>query len=124
MTGTEQRNLQTAERYETLYNTDIERFVREVYTADCTVHCMGGPTIRGSKEFLNVERTVLNAAPQRRMRIVHRHASGDAVVVEAVVTDPARGAEWELPFVAVLNCRDGKIQNDRSYADWSRWPGL
>ena len=124
MTTTGQRNLEVAARYELLYNTDIERFVREVYTADCVVYCMGGPTIRGTDDFLKVEQTVFQAAPQRRMRVVHRHASGDAVVVEAVVTDAARGADWELPFVAVLTCRDGKIHTDRSYADWSRWPGL
>ena len=83
----EQRNLEFAARYELLYNTDIDRFVREVYAADCVVNCMGGPTIRGTDDFLKVEQTVFKAAPQRRMRVVHRHASGDAVVVEAVVTD-------------------------------------
>ena len=124
MTPTEQRNLEVAAAYESLYNTHIERFVREVYTADCVVYCMGGPTIRGTDKFLQVERAVLEAAPGRRMRVVHRHVSGDAVIVEALVTDPAKGADWELPFIAVLECRDGRIHTDRSYADWSRWPGL
>jgi len=120
----EGQNLETARQYEDLYNNDIERFVRDVYTGDCTVYCMGGPTIRGAAEFLKVEQAVLKAAPGRRMRVVHRHAVGDKVIVEAVVTDPARGADWELPFVAVLICRDGKIHIDRSYAEWPRWPGL
>jgi ketosteroid isomerase-like protein len=124
MTAEEQRNLETSRQYEELYNNDIERFVREVYTADCTVYCMGGPTIHGTADFLKVEQTVLRAAPGRRMRVVHRHPAGDCVIVEAVVTDSARGADWELPFVAVLTCRDGKIHTDRSYAEWPRWPGL
>lgn len=124
MTPEEQRNLDTARNYEELYNNDIERFVHEVYTADCTVYCMGGPTIRGAEELLKVEQTILQAAPERRMRVVHSHAVGDRVIVEAIVTDPARGKEWELPFVAVLTCLDGKIHTDRSYAEWPRWPGL
>ncbi len=124
MTPEEQRNLETSRQYEDLYNNDIERFVREVYTADCTVYCMGGPTIHGEAEFLKVEQTVLRAAPGRRMRVDHRHAVGDRVILEAVVTDSARGAEWALPFVAVLTCRNGKVHTDRSYAEWPRWPGL
>jgi ketosteroid isomerase-like protein len=124
MTPEEQRNLDTARRYEALYNADIDRFVREVYTADCTVYCMGGPTIHSADALLEVEHIVLRAAPDRRMRVDHYHAAGECVIVEAVITDPARGADWSLPFVAVLTCRDGKIHVDRSYAEWPRWPGL
>lgn len=120
----QERNTEVARQYVDLYNEDIERFVREVYTPGCVVYCMGGPTIRGTEDFLKVEKTILQAAPGRRMRMTHSHAAGDTVVVEAIVTDPAQGADWELPFVAVLTCRDGRIHTDRSYAEWPRWPGL
>ena len=64
------------------------------------------------------------AAPQRRMRVDHMHATDDAVVVEAVVVDPARGTDWELPFCAVLEIRGDKIAVDRTYAEFDKWPGL
>jgi ketosteroid isomerase-like protein len=56
--------------------------------------------------------------------IERTHASGDVVCVECVLSDPGRGDDWALPFVAVLTIRDGRIAIDRTYADWSRWPGL
>lgn len=118
------RNLEASKLYERFYNEDVTRLVREVYAPDCEVHCMGGPTIRGGDELLRVEQKILQAAPKRRMRVDHRHTVGSVVVVEAVITDPARGADWELPFVAVLKFRDGKITIDRSYAEWPKWPGL
>lgn len=124
MTPEETRNLEVAISYEDLYNHDIERFVHEVYAHDCVVHCMGGPTIRGEDEFLAAEQTILAAAPKRVMHVTHRHAAGDVVILEAFITDPGQGADWTLPFIAVLTCRDGKVHTDRSYAEWPRWPGL
>ena len=85
---------------------------------------MGGGVIEDPEQFLKVERTVLKAAPRRRMRLDHVHVTGEVVTVEMMLLNPDAGAEWELPFVAVLTMRDGKIAVDRSYADWSRWPGL
>ncbi len=120
----EQRNLATAHRYIELYNHDIERFVPECYTEDCQVYVMGRAVIEGHGPFLEVERTVLRAAPHRNMRLDHVHVAGDAVTIEVTLLNPAAGDDWVLPFVAVLNMRDGKIAIDRSYADWSRWPGL
>lgn len=124
MTEQEQRNLATARRYIELYNNDIERFVPECYTEDCQVHVMGAGVIEGPQKFLEVERKVLRTAPRRHMRLDHAHVSGDAVTVEVTLLNPDAGADWSLPFIAVLNMRDGKIAIDRSYADWSRWPGL
>jgi hypothetical protein len=98
MTAEEQRNLAVAKQYEELYNTDIERFVRECYTPDCDVYAMGGGTIRGHEQFVQIEQSVLRAAPQRRMRVDRTHAVGDVVVVEAVLLDPDQGADWQLPF--------------------------
>jgi limonene-1,2-epoxide hydrolase len=124
MTAEEQRNLKVAAQYEELYNTDAERFVRECYTADCEVYAMGGVTIRGHEPFVKVEQRVLRAAPKRRMRVDRTHAAGNVVTVEAVLLNPDRGPDWQLPFCAVLTCRDGKIAVDRTYADYKDWPGL
>lgn len=124
MTENKDRNLAAAHRYIDLYNNDIERFVPDCYTDDCEVYAMGGGVIEGPTKFLEVERNVLRAAPRRRMRLDHLHLAGDVVTVEVTLLDPDAGADWELPFVAVLTMREGKIAIDRSYADWSRWPGL
>ncbi len=124
MTEQERRNIKTAERYIELYNNDIERFVPECYTPDCTVYAMGSGVIEGPEQFLQVERAVLAAAPKRYMRLEHLHASGDVVTVEVTLLDPDAGEDWTIPFVAVLAMRDGKIAIDRSYADYTNWPGL
>ncbi len=121
MTTEEERNIEVAKRYEDLYNTDIERFVHECYTSDCEVN---GGFIRGHEPFVKVERDVLEAAPKRKMRVDRRHATGNVVVVEAVLLDPDQGEDWNLPFCAVLTCRDGKIATDWTYAEFSKWPGL
>lgn len=111
-------------RWRDCYNEDVARMVDECYAPDCTVHPMGLATIDGRAALHRVERAVLASAPQRRMRIERCHASGDVACVEATLLDPDRGADWTLPFVAVLTVRDGLIVNDRTYADWRRWPGL
>lgn len=121
MTAEEQRNLETVKRYEDLYNSDIERFVRECYTPDCEVN---GGMIRGYEQFIQVEHNVLRAAPKRSMRVARTHVVGNVVVVEAVLLDPDKGATWQLPFCAVLTFRDGKIATDWTYAEFTKWPGL
>ena len=119
-----QRNLLIAARYGALYNTDPERFVRECYHDDYAVDAMGIGAYEGIDKFIEVEKAVLAAAPTRRMRIDRAHATASAVVVEGVVVDAARGAEWALPFAAVLEMRDDKIAVDRTYANFKLWPGL
>lgn len=124
MTEHQQRNLATAHRYVELYNHDIERFVPECYTPDCQVHVMGRVVIEGAEKLLDVERTVLRAAPRRQMRLEHVHVLAETVIVEVTLLNPEAGADWMLPFAAVLTMRDGHIAIDRSYAEWARWPGL
>ena len=46
------------------------------------------------------------------------------VVVEAVLVDADKGADWKIPFCAVLTFTDGKIVSDQTYADFSKWPGM
>lgn len=118
------KDLEIARRYVDLYNTDPERFVRECYHTDYKVGAMGLGWYDGIEKFIEIEKAVLRAAPGRRMRVDRMHATDDVVVVEAVVTDPARGGDWELPFVAVLEMRGDKIAVDRTYADFRDWPGL
>jgi predicted SnoaL-like aldol condensation-catalyzing enzyme len=121
MTAEEQVNLEVARRYEDLYNTDTERFVRECYTPDCEIN---GGAVRGHEGLLETERRVFAAAPERRMRVERTHAAGSVVVVEAVLLDPEPGPDWKLPLCAVLTCRDGKIASDWTYAEFKKWPGL
>ena len=118
------KNLDVAKRYHELYNTDPVRFVLECYHEDYKVGAMGLGWYGGIDKFIEIEKAVLAAAPQRRMQIEHMHVSGDVVIVEAAVVDPARGADWKLPFCAVLEIRGDKIAVDRTYADFSDWPGL
>jgi len=106
------------------YNVDPARMVRECYAENCRVYPMGLGVIEGHEGLLAVEATVLAKAPQRRMRVEHRHVSGNVVCVEATLLNPGAGADWALPFVAVLSVEQGRIAIDRTYADWSRWPGL
>lgn len=112
------------ESWETFYNEDAARMVSECYAADCEVFAMGLQAIKGRRELQRVEDIVLAKAPNRRLSVTRHHVCGDTVCVEATLNDRDQGADWELPFVAVLTVRDGQIVTDRTYADWSRWPGL
>lgn len=124
MTTKTDHNLAVARRYHELYNTDPERFVRDCYHDDYQVGAMGLGWFDGIEKFIEVEKAVLATAPQRRMRVDRMHATDDVVVVEAALVDAARGPEWELPFCAVLEIRGDKIAVDRTYADFTDWPGL
>ena len=121
MTPEEQQNTELARSYEDTYNNDIERFVFDCYASNCEVN---GGFIRGHEQFIQIEHNVLKVAPKRRMRVDRTHATGNVVVVEAVLLDPDQGTDWNLPFCAVLTCRDGKIATDWTYAEFTKWPGL
>ena len=112
------------ERWATYYNDDVTRMVRECYAADCQVHPMGLGVIEGHARLQKIEDAVLAQAPHRHLDIIRTHIAGDTACVECELRDPDRGAEWSVPFVAVLTIRDGRVAIDRTYADWSRWPGL
>jgi len=123
MTDTAQ-NLALAQRWMHYYNDDVTRMVNDCYAPDCKVYPMGMGCFEGQAALQKVEDAVLAKAPKRRFDIERAHASGDVVCVEAILRDADQGAEWSLPFIAVLTFRNGHIVTDRTYADWSRWPGL
>jgi ketosteroid isomerase-like protein len=118
----ERRNLRTIERWAALYNTDVTRMVRKCYHPDCVVDVKGGITFQGHETFIAIERGVERVAPRRRTRVLRAVAAGDTVAVQAVLTDPDRGAEWQSPFCAVLTLHDGLILRDESYLDLRVWP--
>jgi ketosteroid isomerase-like protein len=124
MNDRHEQNRAVAQRYVELYNADPERFVHECYHPDYKATAMGSGSFEGVDTFIEVERSVLRAAPRRRMEGVTMHVTDSVVVVEATVVDPDRGPEWSIPFCAVLEIRDDKIAADRTYADFTDWPGL
>jgi ketosteroid isomerase-like protein len=109
------------ERWAELFNTDVEALVEELYSPDCLFS--GAPM--GHDKLLKFERRVLAAAPSRAIRLDAVHvATGDVVVAEGALVDPDQGADWNLPFCAVLTVDNGTIISDNTYADYSRWPGM
>ena len=109
-----------AKEWERTFNHDIERMVNELYAPDALV----GGVVMGPEKFLRFQRRVLDAAPNRAMRIERTHALDDGVVVEAVLVDPDKGADWKIPFCAVLKVSDGRIVRDDTYGDFTKWPGM
>ena len=91
------------------------------FRLECAPICPRFPTT--SRRFPKSD-GLLAKAPRRRLAILRTHVVGDTACVEAELRDPDRGADWSVPFVAVLTIRAGQVAIDRTYADWSRWPGL
>ena len=122
MTTEEQRNrlMEIGKQYEELYNTDIERFVRELYTPDFEVVGPGVGSVRGYDTFIRVEKAILRRSPKRKMRIDRFvvDVDTDTVVVEGVNLNSEKGpGDNSHHFIAVLVCRDGKIVQDRTYVN-------
>ena len=125
MSELEKRNLEVVKLWVETYNNDVDRMVNECYAENCKVSSMfGGATIEGRPRFLKLERRVVNVAPRRNIRIERTHAVGNVVVVEATLFDPDQGDEWLSPFCAILTFEDGRIVEDRTYLDDTRWPGF
>ena len=121
LTAEERGNVELARRYEALYNTDIERFVRECYAPDCEIN---GGDVRGHDGLLETSTGCSRRPRGARCAWSALHAVGDVVVVEAVLLDPDQGPAWKLPLCALLTCRDGRIATDWTYAEFRKWPGL
>lgn len=115
--------LDVVQRYQDTYNNDIKALVRDVYAPDVDLYMTGGE-IHGEQQFLAVEMAILEAAPQRRMRVDRAHICGrETVVIEAVILDDAR-PDFFSPLCAIFTIRDGRIVRDHSYLDPSQWPGI
>ena len=116
--------LALVDRWRDTYNNEVSRMVSDCYASDCRVYPMGLAVIEGQAGLQKVEDAVLKSAPHRRMGVERSHVCGNVVCVEAILLDPDKGEDWSLPFIAVLTIEQGRIVTDRTYADWSRWPGL
>ncbi|MFD0849356.1 nuclear transport factor 2 family protein [Sphingosinicella xenopeptidilytica] len=119
---THARNVAAVHRWAELYNTDVARMISELYHPDATMGVMGSGEISDPEPFKEFEQAVLRAAPRRYIRIQATYPFENHVVVESLLFDPDKGANWSLPFCTILTFRDGKIATDRNYLDFSQWP--
>jgi hypothetical protein len=117
---TTEASLKIVESWEELFNTDVERLVTELYSPECRFN---GAKMSHDK-LIKFEQRVLGAAPQRTIRVDQAHPIDAGVAVEGALLDPDQGADWNLPFCAVLTIADGLIISDNTYTDFSRWPGV
>ena len=121
-TETERRNLEVIPKWLEYYNHDVTRMVKECYAPDCIVDCKGGISWQGHEAFILIEEAVEKASPHRKAEVLETIAAGDRVIVQAVLKDPSKGADWKAPFCAILTFRDGLIIKDESYMDLRVWP--
>ena len=120
MSDRTEQNLALVDQWEALYNNDVERMVTELYAPDAAF----SGHVWGQERFMRFEQRVVAAAPKRKLRVVRKHPSGDAVIVEGDILDEAQGADWKLPFCAVLTFEDGRIVSDNTYTEYSKFPGF
>ncbi len=122
-TDAQRRLLALAQHWAATYNDDVHRMVDECYAADCVVNSPGG-SIFGRDKLRAVEVAILEAAPQRSIRLDSvLFAGDDSVVVEGVVLNGA-DPKYFSPFCAILTVKDGKVVRDHTYMETHRWPGL
>lgn len=120
----EQDNRRTIDNWLRHYNEGrLHELIVECYAPSFVLRIMGGPTITRYDDFLAFEKSVVALAPRRRLTLDHVHACGDRVLVlEAVLRDPDRDPEWQLPWCTVMTFDEGKIIEDRNYLDFGLWP--
>ena len=124
-------NLEAVERWEHLYNTDLPRFIDEMYAKDSEVCAMGVKTMKTpeqvhAEDFYALEAAILKTIPDRKTHVERTLAQGDTVVVEGVWSGTEEGSArmWNVPFCAILIFRDGKIVVDRTYMSETPLPAL
>lgn len=119
----QQQLIDLVRHWEASYNRNVEQLVRECYAPDAHL-CFNSAEVRGHEQLLRVCHGVFEACPTRRMRVDRVLLHGvDLAVVEAVVLDLAQ-ADFHSPFCSLLRVRDGRIVEDRTYLEPTRWPGL
>lgn len=119
----QRRLLQRVRHWEHTYNTDVEQLVSECYAPSAHL-CFNMAEVHGHAQLMRVVKGVLGACPTRRMRVDRVLFSGDeTAIVEAVVLDDSR-PDFFSPFCSILRMQEGKIVEDRTYLEPTRWPGL
>lgn len=122
-TDAQRAMLKVVQRWHDTYNTDAEKMVRETYAEKANVYFTGA-SAHGHEQFLKLEKAIQAAAPGRKMRVDQIYFIGDErTVVEAVILDSAR-PDFFSPWCAILEIRDGRIVNDHTYLEPTRWPGI
>jgi hypothetical protein len=108
-----------------LYNSGDVAAVVAKYWPNTKVTMNGHPIATSGQEVLAGESAVLEAAPDRKLRITNAVANGQVVAVQAVLsfTDRNGGAEKEVHWCAFWTfADDGSITVDNAYFDPSEWP--
>lgn len=120
----EMENRRTIERWLQHYNEGrLHELIVDCYSTSFILRIMGGPTITRYEDFLAFEQSVVAMAPKRRLVLDRVHACGNRVLVlEALLFDPDRGPDWQLPWCTVMTFENGKIIEDRNYLDFGHWP--
>ena len=119
----QREQLALVRHWEHTYNTDVDRLVHECYAPDAHL-CFNMAEVRGHAQLLRVCRGVSAACPTRRMRVDQVHFSGtQTVILEAAILDLAQPAFYS-PFCTILTVESGRIVQDRTYLEPTRWPGL
>lgn len=71
-----------------------------------------------------VETIVVDAVPDKTMRLGLAYSKGNQVVVEGIVSWTERGGARESPFISFLLLdQDGRVIRDRRYITLGNWPG-
>ena len=71
-----------------------------------------------------VEAVIMEAAPDRTMRLALTYARGNQVAAEGVVSWTENGVAKESPFISFLLLdKDGLVIRERRYLTLSNWPG-
>ncbi|MBP2471941.1 ketosteroid isomerase-like protein [Crossiella equi] len=119
----EERNLAATHHWVRLYAEDPHRMIDECYAEDFHVSFPGILEVGTKDEFHRLEAEVVPATSvDRRTRISRLVATGDTVVVEAVLGYTTDGVPRESPWCALLTFRDGLIVRDHTYVDRALWP--
>jgi ketosteroid isomerase-like protein len=108
-----------------LYNSKDLAAVVDRYWSNATVTVNGHTIATSGEEVLAGESAVLEAAPDRRLRITDAVASGRVVAVQAALsfTDRHSGDKKEIHWAAFWTFdEEGSITVDNAYFDPSAWP--
>lgn len=108
-----------------LYNANDLAAIVDKYWARTTVTVNGHTIATSGAEVLAGESAVLEAAPDRKLRITDAVANGRVVAVQAALsfTDRASGDKKEIHWAAFWTfAEDGQITLDNAYFDPAEWP--